>query len=289
MEIVLNQNGRGAPRQYLRRIVLSTVSFLTVVTGTFVMAAPAMAAQHENGMVDLYWTTDEPKDDITDVTQYMSIDQKAPKTFWSTTFVFASPKSLGYMGLQTDGNRSDGSRGEMGIFSVQNADGYRNHDGTCVAYGNEGVGLSCRAAMPVNARTIYRYRLKGLETDESGRWWGAWIDDVANRTTVYLGDLHGSSEFLTTKVINFSEYWGTAVACDAVPESRVTWYTPGTNVIDESQLKYQHTGTYLKQLIESCITGTLTAFEPVDVSGVGKLGGYKVTAGSVPAPGPDSP
>ncbi len=103
----------------------------------------------------------------------------------------------GYMGLQTDSARPETSRGE-------------------------GVGMSCRAAATIDVSSTYTSRVKKLEADATGQWWGGWIDNATTGSTTYLGDLHNSSPWIDTeRMVNFSEYWGSSVSTETAQPPRL--------------------------------------------------------------------
>jgi hypothetical protein len=86
----------------------------------------------------------------TTATGFWNVDQtvwvvvRAGYTYCSLNWAWTntSQSSAGYMGLQTNGQRFNGSVGDTAIFSLWNANGYRS--GNCGTFAGEGNGLSCR-------------------------------------------------------------------------------------------------------------------------------------------------
>jgi len=212
--------------------------------------------------VDVYWDIGQP-DDLTEFDQVMTVRKKTASSYWSLYYEMTGAPSdsgteAGYMGLQTDATRPDGSKGEMAIFSVWNADDSRNQDGTCINFSGEGEGLSCRAAMAVDVSASYRYRVERLESDSTGQWWGAWIENLSTGDEVYLGDLHNASTQLSPdRLINFSEYWGTSVPCDEVPTSEVVWGIPQANPSgDDYAYQAEYDTVYNGECTDSSVTAS---------------------------------
>ena len=151
-------------------------------------------------------------------------------TYWSLNWAWTntSQSSGGYMGLQTNGQRFNGSVGDTAIFSLWNANGYR--DGNCGTFSGEGNGLSCRLPYTIYGDgSSYRLRVWKLESDAQGQWWGAWIQD-ARRGDVHIGDLRvPATASLIAYANDFSEYFGPKAGCDQVPLSVVNWTYPNAD------------------------------------------------------------
>jgi hypothetical protein len=164
---------------------------------------------------------------IYNVDQTLSVVIKAPNTYWSLNWAWTNTtaSSGGYMGLQTNGNRFDGSTGDTAIFSLWNANGFRGKN--CSTFAGEGTGLSCRLAYPIYSDgSAYRLRLWRLDSDAQGQWWGAWIRD-SRRGDVEIGELRVPASASTVAYANdFVEYFGPKMTCDTVPLSLANWSYP---------------------------------------------------------------
>lgn len=164
---------------------------------------------------------------IYNVDQTLYVVNKARSTYWAMDWAWSntSASSGGYMGVQTNGNRNDGSTGDTALFSLWNANGSRGSN--CGAFGGEGTGLSCRLPYTIYGDgTSYRLRLWRLESDAQGQWWGAWIKD-SRRGDKKIGELRvPNSASTVAHANNFAEYYGSRLTCDTVPESMVNWGQP---------------------------------------------------------------
>lgn len=69
------------------------------------------AEQHANANVYAFWKFD-PNSGFRDVEQKVKVREKAPFTFWAQFWRWTGQDVGGYVDLQTDGNRFDGSTGE---------------------------------------------------------------------------------------------------------------------------------------------------------------------------------
>lgn len=199
-----------------------TVSALAVSPG-----AAGAAPGHQSGAAHVTWRFQGPGDDFWNVDQVLWLTQKAPHTYWAMQFRFTGSNDPGYLGLQTNGRRLDGSEGETILFSLWNATGARGR--SCGRFGGEGVGYSCRLPLAIATGKAYRLRVWRLEADGGGQWWGGWISD--GDRDHHLGDIRvpaaGHQRF--GQVLSFAEYFGPAVPCDRVPRSIVQLTQPAAN------------------------------------------------------------
>jgi hypothetical protein len=279
--LVKQRNDRQWLRKHVRAVSVSVVGLLALAGGAFVLAGPAFAEAMSDASathVDVFWTADKSGNDVTTVDQVMSVERKITNGYWSMQVSFAPTTSargnIAYMGLQTNSTRPDGSVGEMGIFSIWDADKSRNDVGTCVTFSGEGDGLSCRAAVPFSSSTDYRYRIKRLEADSDGQWWGAWIRDMSTGEEVHLGDLRNKNTFMTSSVVNFSEYWGASVPCSQLASSQVVWTQPAAKSISDADDTYTYHTTYSNMQHGDC---TRASVNRVDL---GWTKGVRVVAGA---------
>ena len=96
---------------------------IAVLVGTLVAASiasqPAAAVQqHAKGAANVGWQFDGPGDDLWNVDQEVTIDSSAPSSYWALQFAFTGSNDVGYMGLQRNGIRMDGSTGDTGVFAL---------------------------------------------------------------------------------------------------------------------------------------------------------------------------
>jgi len=269
---------RRARRPRVTRIRLgglarSLLSIGVVISALVVGQQPALAAQHQGGAVHVYWTLPASSwGNLWNIDQVMWVEQKATKTYWAMQFGLAGTADSGYMGLQTGATRPDGTVGEMAIFSLWNAD--KTRGGVCAAFSGEGNGLSCRKNYSFSTNTQYRYRVWRTEVDATGAWWGAWIRNQSTGAETALGEIHIAQTMLNPP-LNFTEYWGDAVACTKVPKSIVNWTQPAGNYSGVSSLGYQYYSSYQTYDSGACISKT------VQPKNYGWTQGVRVVAGSV--------
>jgi len=239
----------------LKRLAL--VGVVPLLVNLFVLPAPMPTlaqevAQHQQANIYTNW-------DFGGATGFWNIDQlvqishKAPSSFWAMFWGFTStPNEGGYMGLQANGHRFDGSQGDTAIFSLWGANGVRGPG--CGTFTGEGQGYSCRVAYTIDSQAYYRYRVWRMEADVDGQWWGAWIQDQTTGTDTYLGSIRvASHKILMTPPGNLSEYFGPAVPCDDVPMSTVIVTQPAANQLSPGY--YEHGSTYNNVSRASCTGG----------------------------------
>ena len=173
----------------VRRIVVGLLGAVLAVT---VGAVPAQAAQHRNAHMYAYWNSNGANG-FWNVDQQVRVATKAHHTYWAMNWGFtATPNDGGYMGLQTNGIRFDGSTGETAIFSLWNANAARGSG--CGQFGGEGTGYSCRIPYAFSTQVYYRYRLWRLTPDAGGQWWGAWMQNTATGVDTYIGSIRVAAQ-----------------------------------------------------------------------------------------------
>lgn len=207
------------------------------------VGAAIPASAHVNGAENVSWDLDGPGDDLWNIDQVIWVDDQAPSTYWALYFQFAESADGGYIGLQTNGNRFDGSTGDTAIFSLWNANGARGGDGTCDTFDGEGVGYSCRRAWTLRDGVQYRLRIWRLEKEGDNQWWGGWIHSAATGRDYHLGDIRvpASDHFTFGSPVNFVEYFGEDRPCDDVPVSTASFTQPAGNYLGST---YQYNSSY---------------------------------------------
>jgi hypothetical protein len=238
------------------RIILrrTGVMFVAAVAVLVAGMTPAYAAQHQNANIAVFWNFNGGTG-FWNIDQQVRVNRKAHHSYWAMQWGYtATPNEGGYMGLQTDGIRFNGTRGDTAIFSLWSANAAR---GTCGAFGGEGSGMSCRVPYSINTGVYYRYRLWRLEADSGGQWWGAWIMNMSTGVETHIGAIRvAGTKTLTTTPLNFSEYWGDAVACNNVPISNTDFTQPAAN--SRGGGLYEYGSTYSSYSRGSCTGGTVT-------------------------------
>ncbi|HVF14490.1 MAG TPA: DUF3472 domain-containing protein [Acidimicrobiales bacterium] len=142
--------------------------------------------------------------------------------FWAHQFRLEGGEG-GYIGLQTKGNRADGSLGKMAIFSIWDALG-ADGMGT-VRFGGEGTGWSCRIPYLWEAGRAYRLR---VASDRPG-WWDAAVTDSVTGATSWIGRIQVPEGWggLGSWSVMWTEYYGGPIRrCEELPHSRVVFGFP---------------------------------------------------------------
>lgn len=141
--------------------------------------------------------------------------------FWSHQFGFAGGEG-GYLGLQTRGDRVDGSTGKMAIFSIWNAvDG----DGPgAMRFSGEGAGWSCRIPYRWEAGHSYLLTVAAL----GDGWWEATVEaDGGGVEPIGRIRVPASWGGLGTWSSMWTEYYGGPILrCRDLPYSNVVFGTP---------------------------------------------------------------
>jgi len=162
--------------------------------------------------------------------------------FWAHQFRLVGGEG-GYIGLQTKGNRADGSLGKMAIFSIWDALGAEGM-GT-VRFGGEGVGWSCRIPYRWEAGRVYRLR---VATDRRG-WWDASVADIAAGTTSWIGRIRVPEDWggLGEWSVMWTEFYGASLSrCQDLAHSRVVFGTPVADdgaIVPDSHGNHYNDGT----------------------------------------------
>lgn len=230
----------------------------------------AHAEQHQNANMYAFWNWGGTG--FWNVDQHVRIDTKAKATYWAQQFFWTGANYGAAMGLQTDGNRSNGTVGDTAIFSGWNANGAR---GSCRTFGGEGVGYNCAIAYNIVPGRLYRMRIWRQESDASGQWWGAWIKDEATGVDTAIGGVrvpHANTTISTTQ--NFVEYYGAKVGCTQVPRSINVFTQPAAN--SQGGGLYQYGSTYSSGSTATCVTGSSAPYSSGGWTGVRMVHGGRV-------------
>jgi hypothetical protein len=147
--------------------------------------------------------------------------------FWAHQFRTVAGEG-GYIGLQTKGNRADGSLGKMAIFSFWDTLGAEGPG--AVRFGGEGVGWSCRIPYFWQAGRAYRLRVEMVDVDRREAWWAASVADLdAGGELEEFGRICAPAPWggLGTWSVMWTEYYGPALSrCADLAYSKVVFSTP---------------------------------------------------------------
>jgi len=142
--------------------------------------------------------------------------------FWAHQFRMIGGEG-GYIGLQTKGNRADGTLGKMAIFSIWDAEEAEG-PGT-IRFDGEGTGWSCR--IPYLWQPGRAYRLKVFTP--GGGWWGARVRDEITGEVSEIGGIRvpGHWRNLDSWSVMWTEYYGPPLnSCSDLAHSSVIFGTP---------------------------------------------------------------
>ena len=164
--------------------------------------------------------------------------------------VFSIENGGSYMGLQQEG---DGSRKVR--FSIWNATAFRASAGEgadCRPFGGEGVGMTCTIPYAWETGRWYRLRIRMLDSDTQGHWWGAWVMDDAGREQ-RVGDILRPGPELIGATYSFNEFYGLAegLSCGQPPPSSVYIYRP---LVDDDSSR----ATPRHRSVQHCSGGRVT-------------------------------
>jgi len=144
--------------------------------------------------------------------------------FWAHQFRLIGGEG-GYIGLQTKGNRVDGSLGKMAIFSIWDAE---EASGLATRFSGEGEGWSCRIPYPWQAGRAYTLKV----FTPGGGWWAAKVRDETTGQVSEIGGIRvpGHWRNLDSWSVMWTEYYGPPlVSCSDMGHSSVIFGTPIAN------------------------------------------------------------
>jgi hypothetical protein len=145
--------------------------------------------------------------------------------FWAHQFRMIAGVG-GYIGLQTKGNRADGSLGKTAIFSIWDAE--EAAGAGAVPFSGEGSGWSCRIPYQWEAGRAYGMRVWTI----GGGWWAAAVREEATGRNSEIGGIRvpGRWRQLDSWSIMWTEYYGPPLSsCSQLAHSSVVFVTPTAN------------------------------------------------------------
>ncbi|HEX3392935.1 MAG TPA: DUF3472 domain-containing protein [Acidimicrobiales bacterium] len=146
--------------------------------------------------------------------------------FWAHQFGLEGGEG-GYIGLQTRGNRADGSLGKMAIFSLWDAAGAEGPG--VVRFSGEGTGWSARIAYHWEQETTYRLRVGIDGVTPRGTWWAASVLDLHTADERHIGRLMAKPGWdgLRPWSVMWTEYYGPALRrCSDLAEVSAVFGNP---------------------------------------------------------------
>ena len=183
------------------------------------------------------WTWPSTSSGFTEFEHGLTINQVTPNApfFWSHQFRMVGGDG-GYIGLQSNGNRVNGTSGKTAVFSVFGS-ALSGTTGSCVleSKGFDGYntsGTSCRVPFDWQAGREYKLKVKKISTDSTGHWWQGSIKDTFTGTETVIAKIKIPRTWtgLGTWSVMWTEYFGAQPSsCSALPYSNVTFSAPTAN------------------------------------------------------------
>lgn len=175
--------------------------------------------------------------------------------FWAHQFRLEGGEG-GYLGLQTKGNRADGSLGKMAIFSLWDATGAEGSG--VVPFSGEGEGWSARIPYPWSAGTTYALVVEAAEVTPEGAWWSASVTDLDGGEEREIGRLRAPPGWhaLGPWSVMWTEYYGPPLrACDDLAPVRAAFGEPVADGEISPTRTHSHVGD------GTCDTTRITPFD----------------------------
>lgn len=206
-----------------RRMVGRRFGWLLAFTGLVVLGVAASARAQS---INIWWHTVQ---NSTATVQDVRVITRRPRTYWAHV-IYLAPNSGGYMGLQTDGIRADGSIGDMALFSMWDVtEAIAAPGATCIPFGGEGTGMSCRMPYAWQTNRTYRYRMYQVPwPGQPGRAaMDASIQDLTTGVVTKLGTLPlpPNRSWITGRA-SFVEYFGPTADCLTLPRTESIFFMP---------------------------------------------------------------
>lgn len=224
----------GLKRVRWVRVLLAIVA-LILLASTAIFKVSGVTPKPRGTYTNWYWNP--PADGLTEMEHGLTIDRVTPNApyFWSHQFKFKGGDG-GYIGLQSNGVRVNGTRGKTAVFSVFGS-ALSGTSGACVleVKGFDGYntsGTSCRVPYEWQTGRKYTLRVKMVSSDSSGKWWQAYIKDTFTNTETSVAKIKTPASWkgLNDWSVMWTEYFGTPLAsCASLPYSKVTFFNPVAN------------------------------------------------------------
>jgi hypothetical protein len=196
---------------------------------------PAPAAPFTPGQFEYdFWSPEAPNplwDSMTASITVNSLSRLDQAIFFTIDAWFADNKDPFYMGLQPNGNLSNGSLGKMALFSFFGAGASSTHP-NCTVGADDGPGVSCHVAYPWVTGRTYRFQIERTASDAKTETWTGSVTDTKTGSKTEIGWWaitigHG---LVGNNPLNFTEYYLNVNSCEAMGHASVTYGAPiGSN------------------------------------------------------------
>lgn len=210
-----------------------------LITALLLLLAPPStgAAQHQWGSAYLDWDGIELSR-TSSISQTIKPLETANYTYWSINWGWDGRSNGAYAGIQTGGQRGPGVEGDIGIFSIWDAkEAIAGPRSWCLPFGGEGVGMSCRTNLKVEAGAIYKI-VVFPDSSRGQEWWGAEVV-IPNQESILLGYIKAPFENLqASRLGNFTEYFGTPLPCDGVGPASARFGIPLSGMAKSTSVRF---------------------------------------------------
>lgn len=217
-----------------------------MLTLSFASAASAQPSNPVSQGVSIqrFWDVESLTEMSIDLTP-IAVQDSSPY-YWAHQFSIRGA-DVGYMGLQSRGDRRNGTQGKTALFGLWGANASVGPRGTvCKPFGNEGSGQSCMTAYDWSMHHTYRLRVVRANRDARGQWWSASVLDRTIGVERQLGKIRvgRTARLLEPTSYTWTEYFGPKLSsCTAQPYSLVKWGTASGNN-GSAKVYYSYPYTY---------------------------------------------
>lgn len=211
---------------------------LLIMASLFLVSSPAHGAtQHLWGSAYIDWEGVELSR-TSSISQTITPLETANYTYWSINWGWDGRSNGAYAGIQTGGQRGPGVEGDIGIFSIWDAkEAIPGPKSWCLPFGGEGVGMSCRTNLSVEAGGLYKI-VVFPDSSRGKEWWGAEVI-TPNQESILLGYIKAPFENLrTSRLGNFTEYFGTQLPCDGVGPASARFGIPLSGMAKATSVRF---------------------------------------------------
>ncbi len=200
---------------------------------------PTFAATPQGTYTNWYW--EPPDTGYRSLVHSLKIEAVTPDApyFWSHQFQLVNG-DVGYIGLQSNGNRVDGTVGKTAVFSVFKsgiAASPKVSPKLCEVKQNgfdgyDIAGSSCRTAYEWTIGHKYTMWTKISQVENDGTWWDGLIKDENTGLVTFLGRIKVPPTWrgMGAWSVMWTEYFGEKPkVCTELSYSRVRFYKPTAN------------------------------------------------------------
>jgi hypothetical protein len=212
------------------------------------------------GVIEIAWTWTGA--DYWNVDQALRIEQKGASARWATRWSWSDAPGVdaGWIGIETDVDRIDGSHGDTAVFALEGATVVSGS--SCAA-----VGSATRCELPVvlDSEKFYRLRIWTLGGDGH---WGAWLLDHATAEETPIATLEvdpGHSR--ASRPVDRIELLAADASCALAPMA--IGYLIGAGANQTGPGEYENVSIFKGDIMTSgCPGAVVDAFEADSEHGV---------------------